>query len=147
MGRSNSLCYLSAAEAFRTALGQLLVYGATHFSEAPRMVMFLDQTPGERLLRLADTLGIAVVVETTPGVFELRSALSSGADAADGRKRLDRPPTDPVRAIKPTDIGKQKGVTQDLSSSTPDRDALCLKLSPRSAVRQPQLSYTRRLHE
>ena len=59
--------YLSAAEAFRTALGQLLVYGATHFSEAPRMVMFLDQTPGERLLRLADTLGIAVVVETTPG--------------------------------------------------------------------------------
>ena len=66
--------YLSAAEAFRTALGQLLVYGATHFSKSPRMVMFLDQSPGERLLRLADTLGIAVVVETTPGVFELRSA-------------------------------------------------------------------------
>ena len=65
---------LSVEEAFRAALGQLLVYGATHFSEAPRMVMFLDQSPEDRLLRLADRLGVAVVVEVSLGVFELRSA-------------------------------------------------------------------------
>ena len=64
--------YLSAAEAFRTALGQLLVYGATHFSEVPGMVMFLDQKPGEPLLRLAERLGVAVVVETALGRFELQ---------------------------------------------------------------------------
>jgi hypothetical protein len=55
-------------------LGQLLVYGAPHFSESPRMVMFLDQSPDERLLRLAERLGVAVVVETSLGVFELQSA-------------------------------------------------------------------------
>lgn len=49
--------YLTAAEAFRAALGQLLVYGATQFSEPPRMVMFLDQSPDGRLLRLAERLG------------------------------------------------------------------------------------------
>ena len=38
------------------------------------MVMFLDQSPRERLLRLAERLGVAVVVETSLGVFELRSA-------------------------------------------------------------------------
>jgi hypothetical protein len=61
--------YLMAAEAFRAALGQLLVYGATQFTEPPRMVMFLDQSPGERLLRLAERLGVAVVVETVVGCF------------------------------------------------------------------------------
>jgi hypothetical protein len=66
--------YLTASEAFRAALGQLLVYGATQFSEPPRMVMFLDQTPGEALLRLAERLGVAVVVETALGMFELHSA-------------------------------------------------------------------------
>ena len=34
--------YLTASEAFRAALGQLLVYGATQFTEPPRMVMFLE---------------------------------------------------------------------------------------------------------
>ena len=38
------------------------------------MVMFLDQKPGEPLLRLAERLGVAVVVETPLGVFELHSA-------------------------------------------------------------------------
>jgi hypothetical protein len=66
--------YLTPAEAFRAALGQLLVYGATQFTEPPRMVMFLDHSPGERLLRLAERLGVAVVVETALGVFELHSA-------------------------------------------------------------------------
>ena len=37
------------------------------------MVMFLDQSPGEPLLRLAERLGVAVVVETALGVFELQS--------------------------------------------------------------------------
>ena len=37
------------------------------------MVMFLDHSPGERLLRLAERLGVAVVVETALGVFELVS--------------------------------------------------------------------------
>ena len=65
--------YLTAAEAFRAALGQLLVYGAIQFTEPPRMVMFLDQSPGEPLLRLAERLGVAVVVETSLGIFELQS--------------------------------------------------------------------------
>jgi hypothetical protein len=63
--------YLTASEAFRVALGQLPVYAATHFPETPRMVMFLDQSPEDRLLRLAEQLGVAVVVEKTLGVFEL----------------------------------------------------------------------------
>jgi hypothetical protein len=50
--------YLTASEAFRAALGQLLVYGATQFTEPPRMVMFLDESPGEPLLRLAERLGV-----------------------------------------------------------------------------------------
>jgi hypothetical protein len=45
--------HLTAAEAFRAALGQLLVYGATQFLESPRMVMFLDAVPRESLRRLA----------------------------------------------------------------------------------------------
>ena len=63
--------YLSVGEAFRAALGQLLVYRATHFSEAPGMVMFLDQSQ-ERLMQLAERLEVAVVVEASLGVFELR---------------------------------------------------------------------------
>ena len=34
--------------------------------------MFLDQKPGEPLLRLAERLGVAVVVETALGRFELQ---------------------------------------------------------------------------
>jgi hypothetical protein len=66
--------YVTTAEAFRAALGQLLVYGATQFTEPPRMVMFLDQSPGEALLRLVERLGVAVVVETVLGGFELSSS-------------------------------------------------------------------------
>jgi hypothetical protein len=38
------------------------------------MVMFLDQSPAEPLLRLGERLGVAVVVETSLGVFEVHSA-------------------------------------------------------------------------
>ena len=38
------------------------------------MVMFLDRSPGEQLLRLAERLGIVVVVEAALGIFELHSA-------------------------------------------------------------------------
>jgi hypothetical protein len=65
--------YLTAAEAFRAALGQLLVYGATQFSEPLRMAMFLDAIPAEPLLSLAERLGVAVIVEMATGRFELRS--------------------------------------------------------------------------
>jgi hypothetical protein len=65
--------YLTVEEAFRAALGQLLVYAAKRFPVPPRLVMFLDQTPEESLLRLAMRLDIAVVVESAPGEFELRS--------------------------------------------------------------------------
>jgi hypothetical protein len=73
IGEAKLTRYLTAAEAFRAALGQLLVYGATQFTEQPRMVMFLDQIPGEPLLHLAERLGVAVVVESLLGVFELHS--------------------------------------------------------------------------
>jgi hypothetical protein len=87
--------YLTAAEAFRAALGQLLVYGATQFVEPPRMVMFLDQSPGEALLRLAERLGVVVVVETVLGAFELQARpldsvltrMFPAATASDGKRR------------------------------------------------------------
>jgi hypothetical protein len=72
--------YLTAAEAFRIALGQLLVYGATQFSEAPGMVMFLDEKPGDALLRLAERLG--VVVRNRPR--KIRAAVDFRRHAACG---------------------------------------------------------------
>ena len=69
---------LSVEEAFRAALGQLLVYGATQFSEVPRMAMFLDATPREQLLRLAEGLGIAVIVETSLGQFRCQARTEDG---------------------------------------------------------------------
>ena len=69
--------YLSVDEAFRTALGQLLVYANTQFSAPPTMVMFLDRIPREALLRLAERLSIAVVVESASGAFALRTVTSS----------------------------------------------------------------------
>ena len=59
--------YLRLEEAFRIALGQLLVYAHTKFASPPRMVMFLDRRPSDALLRLAATLRVAVVVEHEPG--------------------------------------------------------------------------------
>jgi hypothetical protein len=53
---------LTLAQAFRTALGQLLEYGHLLFAEPPHMVMFLDQRPDEKRLRLATVLSIAVVL-------------------------------------------------------------------------------------
>ncbi len=55
--------YLRLDEAFRTALGQLLVYGHTKVREPHSLVMFLDARPSSALLELAGRLEIAVVVE------------------------------------------------------------------------------------
>jgi hypothetical protein len=52
---------LTLAQAFRTALGQLLEYGHLLFAEPPNLIMFLDQKPDERRLQLASDLKIAVV--------------------------------------------------------------------------------------
>lgn len=52
---------LTIAQAFRTALGQLLEYGYLLFEKPPRLVMFLDQRLDEKRLRLASALNIAVV--------------------------------------------------------------------------------------
>ncbi len=82
--------YLRPEEAFRTALGQLLVYDHVRFEQCPDLVMFLDYRPVDALLRLATLFGIAVVadidgtytllnsVETQPALTKLfRSAESS----------------------------------------------------------------------
>ena len=56
--------HLRLEEAFRTALGQLLVYGHTKFDEPPGLVMFLDRhLDNSKLLDLANSLSIAVVAE------------------------------------------------------------------------------------
>ena len=56
--------YLRLDEAFRTALGQLLVYGHTKFDEPPGLVMFLDRHLDDgKLLNLATALSIGVVAE------------------------------------------------------------------------------------
>jgi hypothetical protein len=52
---------LTLAQAFRTALGQLLEYGHLLFAQPPHLIMFLDQKPDERRLQLASELKIAVV--------------------------------------------------------------------------------------
>jgi hypothetical protein len=53
---------LTLAQAFRTALGQLLEYSYLLFPEPPRMIMFIDQRLDEKRLRLATALNIAVVL-------------------------------------------------------------------------------------
>ena len=52
---------LTLAQAFRTALGQLLEYSYLLFPEPPHVIMFLDQKLDEKRLRLASALKIAVV--------------------------------------------------------------------------------------
>jgi hypothetical protein len=52
---------LTLAQAFRTALGQLLEYSYLLFPEPPHLIMFLDQKLDEKRLRLASDLKIAVV--------------------------------------------------------------------------------------
>jgi hypothetical protein len=54
---------LTLAQAFRTALGQLLEYSHLLFAEPPHLIMFLDQRPDEKRLQLASALKIAVVFE------------------------------------------------------------------------------------
>jgi hypothetical protein len=68
--------YLRAEEAFRAALGQLLVYGRLKFEQPPRMLMLLDHRPVDALLELASSLGIFVAARLE-GRFEL---LCEGAD-------------------------------------------------------------------
>ncbi len=55
--------YLNPEEAFRTALGQLLVYGHLRFEQCPDLVMFLDHRPVDQLLHVATRYGISVVAE------------------------------------------------------------------------------------
>jgi hypothetical protein len=62
--------YLRAEEAFRAALGQLLVYGRLKFQQPPQMLMLLDHRPIEPLLELASSLGISVVAKSADR-FEL----------------------------------------------------------------------------
>lgn len=52
---------LTIPQAFRAALGQLLEYGYLQFPTPPHMIIFLDQRLDDQRLRLASTLGIAVV--------------------------------------------------------------------------------------
>lgn len=54
---------LTLAQAFRTALGQLLEYGHLLFAKLPQLIMFLDQKPDDRRLQLASDLKIAVISE------------------------------------------------------------------------------------
>ena len=66
---------LTLAQAFRTALGQLLEYGHLLFIKPPHLIMFLDQKPDERRLQLASELKIAVV-QGNDAKFVLLNALS-----------------------------------------------------------------------
>jgi hypothetical protein len=52
---------LTVPQAFRAALGQLLEYGYLLFPTPPHMIMFLDERLDDQRLRLASTLGIAVI--------------------------------------------------------------------------------------
>lgn len=63
IGEIKVTSYMTVVEAFRAALGQLLVYGHTKVDEPHCLVMFLDAIPPSSLLELADRLGIAVVIE------------------------------------------------------------------------------------
>lgn len=71
IGEIKTTGYLSWDEAFRTALGQLLVYAHVRFDRPPAMVMFLDADPGTKRTALATRLGIAVVVEVKEGRYGL----------------------------------------------------------------------------
>jgi len=62
---------LTLAQAFRTALGQLLEYGHLLFAEPPRLIMFLDQKPDDRRLQLATNLKIAVILGNDTGFILL----------------------------------------------------------------------------
>jgi hypothetical protein len=68
---------LTLAQAFRTALGQLLEYGHLLFAEPPHLIMFLDQKPDDRRLQLATNLKIAVILGNHMG-FVLLNPESCG---------------------------------------------------------------------
>ncbi len=64
---------LTLAQAFRTALGQLLEYSYLLFPEPPHLIMFLDQKLDEKRLRLASALKIAVVFADDAGFVLLNA--------------------------------------------------------------------------
>ena len=69
---------LSIAQAFRSALGQVIEYAYTLFDPLPRMIVFLDQELDTARLRIATALGISVVV-LVEGTFRLQnSEISTG---------------------------------------------------------------------
>jgi hypothetical protein len=74
--------YLTLDQAFRAALGQLLVYAHLQFEEPPLMVMFLDSQPDDKRLALAKRLGVVVIAETTPNSF----FFCNGSEAASIRR-------------------------------------------------------------
>ncbi len=64
--------YISPSQAFRAALGQILEYRFTRkWGTKPHMIIFLDQEVDSARLKLANRLGISVVVETQSGAFRL----------------------------------------------------------------------------
>ena len=60
---------LTLAQAFRTALGQLLEYGHLLFAEPPQLIMFLDQKPDERRLQLATDFSLNFTGQDIPDPF------------------------------------------------------------------------------
>jgi hypothetical protein len=71
IGEIKVTTHLTLDEAFRLALGQLLVYGHLRFDRLPGLIMFLDRPPDAKRLQLATRLGVAVVIEQAQGEFTL----------------------------------------------------------------------------
>jgi hypothetical protein len=64
--------WLSIAEAFRIALGQILDYAYTRRTDEHRLMIFLDKDLDDsRRLELASKLQVSVVIEREKGTFEL----------------------------------------------------------------------------
>ena len=63
IGEIKVTTYLTPQQAFRTAVGQVLEYAHLAFKRTPQMMIFLDHSPDERRVALAEKLGIAIVVK------------------------------------------------------------------------------------
>jgi len=65
--------WLSTAEAFRIALGQILDYGSASKTESPRLIIFLDKELDARRIKLASALGVAIVISNQKKRFALEN--------------------------------------------------------------------------
>ena len=63
IGEIKVTTYLTPQQAFRAAVGQVVEYAYLSFERIPHMIIFLDHSPEERRLALAEKLDIAVIVE------------------------------------------------------------------------------------